>query len=277
MKIAFRRTPGFFSDLEFARLRERLRAHELLDWTGDDDAPASDLDVLFVVGTLEARAIEKQSRVFFIQTASAGYEGIDVDAATERGIWVSAAPAAETGNAVSVGREVAVMLMIGASRRAQSRAIASVHDRALAPDHLATALSGKTACIVGLGSVGRAVVERLPAFGMTLVATDEHPEHAPPGIRAYGASALHEAVREADYVVVCAAGKRGEREAHRRGGARRDEGWLDFGQRCAWVARRRSGAGRGLAERTRGRRRARRPRGRARHSRTIRCSPSRKR
>ncbi len=115
MKIAFHRKPHFFLDLESARLKERLAAHDFYDWFAGDEAPANDLDVVLVVGSFDKRAIA-------------------------HGVWVSFAPAAETGNAISVA-ELAVMLMIGAIRRL-NRALASVHDHELRTNHLATALRG---------------------------------------------------------------------------------------------------------------------------------------
>ncbi len=206
MKIAFHRKRHFFLDLESARLKERLTAHEYYDWFAGEEAPANDLDVAIVVGPFDKRAIAEQSQLFFIQTASAGYEGVDLDAATESGIWVSFAPAGETGNAISVA-ELAVMLMIGASRRL-NRALASVRRHELRTDHLATALYGKTACIVGLGSIGGALARCLASFGMTLRGTDEHPERAPHDVDAFPTAKLHDAVHDADYVIVCAPGSK---------------------------------------------------------------------
>ena len=69
------------------------------------------------------------------------------------------------------------------------------------------ALHGKTACIVGLGDVGSALATRLSAFGMRLVAVRrrEAPHGAPSlGVtRVFGPDGLHEAVHDADYVVLC--------------------------------------------------------------------------
>jgi phosphoglycerate dehydrogenase-like enzyme len=206
VKIGFYRKPGFLADTEYARLKQRLPAHDIVDWPESDRAPADDFDVMIVADSLDAATIASQPHLFFIQTASAGYEGIDIDAASEAGIWVAFAPAAETGNAASVA-ELAVMLMIGASRRL-NRALASIRDHRLATNHLSTALFGKTACIVGLGSIGCALAARLHGFGMLLRGTDEHPERAPQGIAAYAADRLGEAVHDADYVIVCAPGSK---------------------------------------------------------------------
>jgi phosphoglycerate dehydrogenase-like enzyme len=180
--------------------------HDVTDWYEGDRAPATDFEVMIAVDSLDRTTIVSQPQLFFVQTASAGYEGIDVDAATEAGIWVSYAPAKDTGNAISVA-ELGVMLMIGASRRL-NRALASVRDHELLTNHLSTALFGKIACIVGLGSVGRALAERLAPFGMQLRGTDPHPERAPHGVDAYPATRLHDAVRDADYVIVCAPGSK---------------------------------------------------------------------
>lgn len=204
MKIAFHRKCAFLQELESAQLKRRLTGHDVIDWYAGDDAPAHDFDVMIVVDSLDRTTISSQPQLFFVQTASAGYEGIDIDAATEAGIWVSFSPAKETGNDISVA-ELGVMLMIGASRRL-NRALASVRDHELTTNHLSTALFGKTACIVGLGSVGRALAERLAPFGMKLRGTDPHPERAPAGVEAYSSDRLHDAVRDAEYVIVCASG-----------------------------------------------------------------------
>jgi phosphoglycerate dehydrogenase-like enzyme len=72
-------------------------------------------------------------------------------------------------------------------------------------------MSGKTVCIVGLGNIGRLLVDRLRPFGMRILATDHHPDRAPADVKAFLSEQLHTAVAEADYVVVCArAGKENE-------------------------------------------------------------------
>jgi phosphoglycerate dehydrogenase-like enzyme len=206
VKIAFRHhKSGFIAALARA-LAQGLPGHEFLDWPADGPAPSEDLELLLVVGQLGRAEIEHQAKLCFIQTTSAGHEGIDVEAASELGIWVSFAPSGETGNAISVA-EWAIMLMIGASRDLKA-ALAAVADPARPMSRVNAALHGKSACIVGLGAIGRAIAERLVPFGMTLTGTDQKPEIAPGYVRAYPSGALAEAVAAADYVIVCApAGK----------------------------------------------------------------------
>lgn len=201
MKIAFLHSENDFNAEMLCELRSRLTQHELLPWITGEGAPAHDLDVLLSVGQVERRQLEDQPKLALIQTASTGYENVDIDAATELGIWVSYAPSDLTGNAISVA-EFAVLLLLGASRHL-GQALQSLHDNAVKPSRLNPALSGKTVCVVGLGSIGKLLVDRLRPFGMKIVATDEHPDHAPADVTAFPADQLEAAVAHADYVVVC--------------------------------------------------------------------------
>ncbi len=202
MKIAFYHRPSPFLDTLSRELERALTGHDYLSWHIGEPAPAGDIELLLAMGTLEREQFADQRKLTFIQTVSAGYEGIDVAAATELGIWVSSAPSGATGNAVSVA-EWTVFLMLGASRRLPE-AIASLHDRAIVSHTINGALEGKTACIVGLGSIGRSLADRLRAFGMHVTGVDEKPQSAPDGVRAWPVSGLNIAVAQADYVIVAA-------------------------------------------------------------------------
>jgi phosphoglycerate dehydrogenase-like enzyme len=61
--------------------------------------------------------------------------------------------------------------------------------------------------VVGLGSTGKCLAQRLSPFGVKLIGVREHPERgAPPGTnfeRIFGTTQLHAALAEADYVVLC--------------------------------------------------------------------------
>jgi phosphoglycerate dehydrogenase-like enzyme len=139
--------------------------------------------------------------------ASAGYEGVDVDGATKAGVWVGSAPTTKTGNGESVA-EVAVLLMLAVSRQLNEE-LAFTHGGVLnRPEkrEVNRALSGKTACIVGLGGIGDLLIERLRGFGMILTGVDDHPEHAPNGVRGYGPDELKVAAAQADYLVLAIPG-----------------------------------------------------------------------
>ena len=201
MKIAFLHTPNFFTSELLKRFRTALAHHEVVEWIGGKDAPAFDFDVLLAMGYVGRALLQSQPKLKFIQTASDGYEEVDIEAASELGIWVSYAPADLTGNATSVA-EFAVLLLLGAARHL-GEALTSLRGDSVRPPTLSLALSGKTVCIVGLGTIGQQFVDRLRPFGVKMVATDEHPENAPADVIAYPADQLNTAVANADFVVIC--------------------------------------------------------------------------
>jgi phosphoglycerate dehydrogenase-like enzyme len=176
---------------------------EYLSWQPGEKAPSTELEVIIAFGKVDSKEIDAQTKLGLIQMAYAGYEEVDVDAATKAGVWVSAAPTTKTGNGESVA-EVAVLLMIAASRRLNNE-LAFTDRSALGPPEkpeVSRALFGKTVCIVGLGGIGDLLIERLQGFGMILTGVDNHPEHAPNGVRGYGHDELKVAAAQADYLVL---------------------------------------------------------------------------
>ena len=201
MKIGFLHADNEYLQAMLEQVRDGLKEHEVVSWISGEEAPATDFEMLIAMGKLSREQMEAQRALGFIQMASAGYEGVDLDAANELGIWLSFAESDETGNAVSVA-EFAVMLLLAASRRL-TQALRSTHDHRVEPPRMNRALQGKTVAIVGMGSIGLLLAERLEPFGVKLVATDGHPEKAPKSVKVYKPDEIPEAIAEADYVVLC--------------------------------------------------------------------------
>jgi phosphoglycerate dehydrogenase-like enzyme len=180
---------------------------EFLTWLPGEKAPAMDLEVLLAIGKVGAEELEGQTKLGLLQTASAGYDEVDVEAATKAGIWVASAPTTKTGNGESVA-EFAVLLMLAASRRLNEELAFTRDGEQVRPEkpEVNMALHGKTVCIVGLGGIGDLLVERLRGFGMVLTGVDKHPEHAPAGVKGYGSDQLKFALATADYVVLAIPG-----------------------------------------------------------------------
>ena len=64
-------------------------------------------------------------------------------------------------------------------------------------------IDGLTACVLGLGSIGRAIAKRLKAFGLTVLAVDIQATTPPEGVdRVIHPDNLLDGVSEADFVVV---------------------------------------------------------------------------
>ena len=102
-----------------------------------------------------------------------GLEGVDIDAATDRGIYVANVPGSlATGNAISVA-ELAIFLMLALARKyPQARAClqAGVWGQ---PQGMS--LRGKTVGILGMGTIGKALARRLQPFEVTLLGIKRDP------------------------------------------------------------------------------------------------------
>jgi phosphoglycerate dehydrogenase-like enzyme len=115
MKIAVLHPESPYATAEFERLTAPLSDHELVTWHPGESPPANDFQILLGIGEIDRKLLESQPHLELVQTTTAGYEGVDVEAATTLGIWVSFAPSGETGNAISVA-EWAVLLLMASSR-----------------------------------------------------------------------------------------------------------------------------------------------------------------
>lgn len=138
-----------------------LKAEELVE-------AAQDADVLIVRSTkVTAATIEKAKRLSVIVRAGAGVNTIDLDSASKRGVSVCNCPGK---NAVAVA-ELAVGLMLSWDRRIPS-GVAELRAKRWEKGEYskATGMQGRTVGIVGLGSIGMAVIERLKSFNVNILA-----------------------------------------------------------------------------------------------------------
>jgi hypothetical protein len=140
MKIAFLHTRNFFTSELLQTFRTTLAHHEVVEWIDGKDAPALDFEVLLAMGNVGREVLLDQPKLKLIQTASDGYEEVDIDAASELGIWVSYAPADLTGNPTSVAefavlprayRELSLLLRRPPGREAFPGDIFYIHSRML--------------------------------------------------------------------------------------------------------------------------------------------------
>ena len=130
----------------------------------EDEAPA----VLVVRSTkVSGAAMDRSRNLELIVRAGAGYDTIDVDGASDRGIFVANCPGQ---NAVAVA-ELTMGLAVALDRRIPDNVIdarqGTWNKKAYAK---ADGLKGKSLGIVGLGNIGEAVAERALAFDMDVIA-----------------------------------------------------------------------------------------------------------
>ena len=116
-----------------------------------------------------AEAIAAAPCLKVISRHGVGYDGIDVAAATQRGIAVLIAPAA---NAVSVA-ELTIALMLAAAR-AVPRHDAAIRSGVWDRSFVGAQMSGRTLGLVGIGAIGRIVARAAAGLGMRVIAYDPY-------------------------------------------------------------------------------------------------------
>ncbi len=128
---------------------------------------ATRADVLVVRSTKVTRAMLETGKLALVVRAGAGTNTIDVEAASERGIWVANCPGK---NAVAVA-ELAFALILGLDRRIPENVGDLRAGRWNKKEYgKARGLFGRTLGVLGTGTIGREVITRARAFGMPVVA-----------------------------------------------------------------------------------------------------------
>ncbi len=115
---------------------------------------------------LTARVLEHATRMRVISKWGVGTDGIDFEAAAERGIRVTNTPGVFGDDVADVAAGYLVMLA-----RQLHRIDASVRSGGWLKFE-GQALAGKTLGVVGFGTIGQAVARRGHGFGMRVVAHD---------------------------------------------------------------------------------------------------------
>jgi phosphoglycerate dehydrogenase-like enzyme len=143
-------------------------------------------------------------RLQLIQQCGSGLEGVDIAAAAEKDIFVANVPTATSGNADSVA-EIGIYLMIGLHRDVRQMA-RSMQTRKMGQPQ-GQALGGKTVGIVGLGGIGRALIQRLKGFGVRIIGikrSDPQAAQTDLGLDWVGAAEqLPELLVQSDVVFLC--------------------------------------------------------------------------
>jgi D-3-phosphoglycerate dehydrogenase len=137
-----------------------------------DDALAeairsSAAEVLVVRGTKVTRPMLEAGRLALVVRAGAGYNTIDVEAASERGISVANCPGK---NSIAVA-ELAFGLILALDRRVVDNAVDLKRGVWNKKEYSkARGLAGRVLGLVGVGGIGAEMIPRARAFGMPVVA-----------------------------------------------------------------------------------------------------------
>lgn len=124
-------------------------------------------DVLVVRGTKVTEPMLAASQIKLVVRAGAGYNTIDVAAASRRGIYVSNCPGK---NSIAVA-ELAFGLILALDRRIADNVITLRRGEWNKKEFSkARGLFGRTLGLVGVGKIGQEMIPRARAFGMPVVA-----------------------------------------------------------------------------------------------------------
>src|SRR2546422_3433708 len=124
-------------------------------------------DVLVVRGTKVTEPMLGAGQIKLVVRAGAGYNTIDVAAASRRGIYVSNCPGK---NSIAVA-ELAFALILALDRRIPDNVIALRRGEwNMQEFSKARGLYGRTLGLVGVGKIGQEMIPRARAFGMPVIA-----------------------------------------------------------------------------------------------------------
>jgi D-3-phosphoglycerate dehydrogenase len=145
---------------------EVLYEPDLKDQALTDTIRDSGADVLVVRSTKVTDAMLDAGRLALVVRAGAGYNTIDVAAASKRGIYVSNCPGK---NAIAVA-ELALGLILAIDRRIPDN-VAELRAGRWNKKEFSKArgLHGRTLAVLGIGSIAQEVVKRAAAFGLDVV------------------------------------------------------------------------------------------------------------
>ncbi|MBI4504717.1 MAG: 3-phosphoglycerate dehydrogenase [Chloroflexi bacterium] len=189
-------------------LMQHLAGHEtqLVKDRSSLAAALVDADVLLLSNAglafrfVDEAVLAAAPRLRLVQLFGVGWDALDLDAATRRGIPVASVPGA---NNMSVA-EIALFLLFAVAKKARLMERAWREGRLGVPEGVE--LCGKTLCIVGFGRIGLMVAVRARALGMNVVVVNRSANWAMAKAvgaqAAYGVDELPEALRQADAVLL---------------------------------------------------------------------------
>ena len=151
-------TAGFEADVQLQKSPEALRAL----------AAEADAWIIRSGTRITGELIEAAPRLKVIGRAGVGVDNVDLESATRRGVLVLNAP---DGNTISTAEHTCAMIL--ALMRQIPQANQSLRGGAWDRKRFTGAeLNGKTLGVVGVGKIGRAVAERMRAFGLRVLGFD---------------------------------------------------------------------------------------------------------
>lgn len=127
----------------------------------------------FMTDRIDHAFLERCPSLKVIGAALKGYDNIDVNAASERGIRVTIVPDLLTEPTAELA--IGLMIALGRNLLLGDAGIRTSGFHGWRPQLYGTGLSGSTVGIIGFGQVGQAIARRLSGFNCRIVAFDAKP------------------------------------------------------------------------------------------------------
>ncbi|WP_301107531.1 phosphoglycerate dehydrogenase [Sporosarcina sp.] len=167
-----------------------LTSNELIKYIENADAVIAGLD------DFNAEVIDAGKKLKVISRYGVGYDKVDIEVATKKGIAVTVTPGANE-NSVA---DLAIGSMLSCARyipQMDQRIKSQQEGRTLGFE-----LWGKTCGIIGTGRIGKGVIKRLSGFNMRILCYDKYPNEEL--IIEYGVTycELEELLTESDFVSI---------------------------------------------------------------------------
>jgi D-3-phosphoglycerate dehydrogenase len=167
----------------------------------EDSVPLSrqvaDVDVIIpALSQIDANAIHAAPNLKLIAQAGVGLDGVDIQAATEKGVYVTNVP---YGSATSMG-ELTLALMLLLSRKLNEAQHNLRKGIFFLP--IGSELGGKTLGLIGFGHSGKEAAKRARSFGMQILAIDKFYAqiHSPDLDFLGGTDQLDKILTESDFI-----------------------------------------------------------------------------
>ena len=127
-------------------------------------------DIVAIIATpskpVSAQLIEALPNLELITQFGTGTDNIDKEAAAARNITVTNTPDLVTADTA----DIALLLMLGVARRGfEADLYVRIGKWMQAPMGLGHTLTGKTAAVLGMGKIGKAIAKRAAAFDMNVI------------------------------------------------------------------------------------------------------------
>jgi phosphonate dehydrogenase len=157
--------------------------------------------MVFMPDRVDGTFLAAAPKLSIVAAALKGFDNIDVDACTARGVWLSIVPDLLTAPTA----ELTIGLVIGLARhiREADLYVRSSQFAGWTPHFYGLSIEDSTIGLVGMGAIGKAVAKRLKGFGCRMIYYDERTLDESSEISGIERRPLDMLLGEADIAVLC--------------------------------------------------------------------------